>query len=111
MQALASGVFIEEQVAVLAHHWLLTLRRTVQNFMEVAVPPRTVLHSNDSLLCAELRPNPCGRPAGRPIPHFGLFHHCHAEAVLRQRNRNQRARCATTDDNDVFSGRSVCYAF
>ena len=56
----------------------------MQKVMEVAVPPLAVLHPDHRLFRAELGSNPRGRSAGRPIPHLGLFHHCHAEAVLRQ---------------------------
>jgi hypothetical protein len=102
--------FIEEQVAILSHHWLFThIRRTMQKVMEVVVPPLTILHPNYRLLCAELRSNPCRRSAGRPIPHLSLFRHSHAETALRQSNRNQSARYATTDDNDVLSGRGACH--
>src|SRR5205823_1566930 len=104
--------FIEEQVAVLAHHWLLThIRRTVQKVMEVAIPPLTILHPHDCLFCAELRPNPCRRTAGRTIPHLSLLQYSDTEAVFRQPNRNQRARCATTNNNDVFSRSGVYHAF
>src|SRR5947207_3187696 len=102
--------FVEEQVAVLSHNRLLAdICRAVQEIMEVAVPPLTVLHPNHRLLGAELGSNTCRRTAGRTIAQLGLLQYSHAEATLCQSNGDKRAGCTTADDDDVLVGRGTCH--
>src|SRR5579884_1617849 len=79
-----SGIFIEEQIAVLAHNRVLTdICGAVQEVMEMAIPPLAILHSDHRLFSAELCSNACRRTTGRTIAQLGLLQHSHAEATLR----------------------------